>query len=105
MVLLAESFDIAFAKDIVDAIGYWGLTFFCLAPFFAFCAHAAGGGKALVAVMALLSLALVFKAWCEDASTGVLVVLALPGIVGVAAGIRDVQKQQAIDAKAHAKPH
>ncbi|MBM4014632.1 MAG: hypothetical protein FJ293_06685 [Planctomycetes bacterium] len=101
MVLL----DIAFAKDIVDAIGFWGLTFFGLTPFFAFCAHAAGGGKALAAVMVLLSAALLSMAWLADASNFVLFLLSLPAAFGIAAGGFDLKQQQAIDAKAHAKPH
>lgn len=28
--------DIAFAKSIIDAIGFWGFTFMCLIPMFAF---------------------------------------------------------------------
>ena len=101
MVLL----DIAFAKDIVDAIGFGGLAFFSLAPFFAFCAHAAGGGKALVAVTGLLSAALLAKAVAEDATTFVLFLLSLPGVFGIAAGCLDLFQQQTIDAKSHAKPH
>lgn len=87
--------DVAFMKGVVEAWGFWGLTFVCMTPFFAFIVYVWKGPFALAGTLFLETLLLLWWSFEPGTPLSVYAVAALPAIVGGAMATPEILGQLA----------
>jgi len=76
--------DVAFMKGVVDTWGFWGLTFVCMTPFFAFIVYVWKGPMALAGALFVETALLLWWSWKPGTAVpiSVYVVAVLPALIG-----------------------